>query len=64
MTEIKILSAKVITSKRGPDTIFLTVDLPNPAFPFGNDINLKLTAAAGAGAAYVEKHFGLTPEII
>lgn len=64
MTDIKVLSAQVVTSRRGPDVIMLTVDLPNPAFPFDGKASLRLTAAADSGAAYVRKNFKIEPEVI
>jgi hypothetical protein len=50
----------VVTSKNHSDTIFLVVDLEDPSYPFReNEATLKITAAAGSGIEWAEKHFGV-----
>jgi hypothetical protein len=69
---MKVLKAMVQLSE-GADTVILLVELPNPFtcdsdIPRGprSDANLTVhfDAPYDKGTEYVEKHFGIKPEII
>ena len=60
---MKIEKAAVLTGD-GPDTILLETDLPSACWPYTDNADLKLIAAAGSGATYVREHFGLEPLVI
>ena len=61
---INVVSAQVITSRSGTDTVIIHVEKPEPTFPFTSVLAMRFEAAKGTGAAYVREHFDIEPEIV
>lgn len=60
-----ITKAVVVLSREHADYISLHTTLPDPVFPFANEMCVSFTAAKGRGKAFIEEHFpGLPVEVI
>jgi len=61
----KVTKITVITDRSGPDTVYLTFDLPPATHPFESPNNkpyAKVQIAAGGGADWVRNVFGCEPQ--
>jgi hypothetical protein len=62
---MNILKIKLLTNKRGTDTLFLYTDLPPSIFPYKENAVLKLELANATGKQYCIDNFKDLPiEII
>lgn len=61
---LRVTAAQVVESANHADLILLHTDAPDPAYPFTAPAVVKLSAAKGTGAQWVEHNLGIVAERI
>jgi hypothetical protein len=61
---MNFVSATVVQRSGHMDTILLNTDLPNPVYPFNEQMTLRCETPRKQGPDYVRTHFQLEPTVV